>query len=323
MGKQDDFQSHYFESKKRFADIYNGCLFGGKELMKPEDLEEADSVVVLPSLNTKATKVIADKVRRWKGYYASVLILESQTYIDYRMVLRAMRDDLLNYEKQRAQAYQDLLDSGHEPSKHERLSRTPKDLKLIPCITLVIYVGTDEPWDGKTELYELLDIDEELRPYVSNYRFNLFDYHDHKDFSVFKTENRHLFETLVRSDNKENMLQYLANCPLQNTNDPDVVTAILGCIGKKMSKKDLEKIQNRETGGYDMCKALQDMINEGISIGKNEGISIGEQKGTIRTLFNLLNKNLISLAVAAEQASVSEECFMELVEQFQLNTNTN
>lgn len=40
MGKQDDFQSHYFENKKRFADIFNGCLFGGKELMKPEDLEE-------------------------------------------------------------------------------------------------------------------------------------------------------------------------------------------------------------------------------------------------------------------------------------------
>ena len=79
MGKQDDFQSHYFENKQRFADIYNGCLFGGRQLMKPEDLEEADSVVVLPPLNTKATKVIADKVRKWKGYYASVLILESQS----------------------------------------------------------------------------------------------------------------------------------------------------------------------------------------------------------------------------------------------------
>ena len=57
MGKQDDFQSHYFENKKRFADIYNGCLFGGRELMNPEDLEEADSVIVLPSLQTQATKI--------------------------------------------------------------------------------------------------------------------------------------------------------------------------------------------------------------------------------------------------------------------------
>lgn len=301
------------KTKKRFYDIYNGCLFGGKELMKPEDLEEADSVIVLPSLQTKATKIIADKVRKWKGYYASVIILESQSYIDYRMVLRAMKDDLANYEKQRAQAYQDFLDSGQKPSSHERLSRTPKDLKLIPCITLVIYVGTEEPWDGQTELYGLLDIDEELKPYVSNYRFNLYDYHEHKDFSVFKTENRYLFETLARSGDKENMMHYLQNCPLQNTNDSDIVTAILGCIGKKMSKKDLARIQNKETGGYDMCKALRDMVDEG----RSEGIL----EGTIRTLYNLINNNTISLTVAAEQAGVSEDRFKELVQQFQLNTN--
>ena len=283
--------------------------------MKPEDLEEADSVIVLPSLQTQATKIIADKVRKWKGYYASVIILESQSYIDYRIVLRAMKDDLANYEKQRAQAYQDFLDSGLEPSSHERLSRTPKTLKLIPCITLVIYVGTDEPWDGKTELYELLDIDEDMKPYVSNYRFNLYDYHDHKDFSIFKTENRYLFETLAHSEDKESMMQYLENSPLQNTNDPDIVTAILGCIGEKMSKKDLKRIQDKETGGYDMCKALRDMIDE--------GVSIGEQKGTIRTLYNLINNNIISLTVAAEQAGVSEEHFVELIERFQLNNNRN
>ena len=33
--------------------------------------------------------------------------------------------------------------------------------------------------------------------------------------------------------------------------NPDIVTAILGCIGKKMSKKDLKRIQDKETGGYD------------------------------------------------------------------------
>ena len=314
MGKQDDFQSHYFENKQRFADIYNGCLFGGRQLMKPEDLEEADSVVVLPSLNEKVTKVIADKVRKWKGYYASVLILESQSYIDYRMVLRTMRDDLVNYEKQRVQAYQDLLDSGQKPSSDERLSRTPKDLKLAPCITLVIYVGTEGPWNGKTELYDLLDIDEELKPYVSNYRFNLFDYHDHKDFSIFKTENRYFFEALVISKDKEKMMQYLENCPLQGTDDTDIVTAILGCIGKKMTKKDLERIRNKETGGYDMCPALRELIEDG----RNEGIL----KGTIHTLFNLYQNNHISLTIAAEQASVTEERFMELVELFQLNTNS-
>ena len=257
MGKQDDYQSHYFESKKRFADLYNGCLFGGKELMKPEDLEEADSVALIPSWDNNSTKV----------------------------------------------------DSGQKPSNNEFLSSTPENFRLIPVITLVIYVGTEGPWTGKTELYDLMDIDEELKPYVSNYRFNLYDYHDHKDFSVFKPENRHLFEALARSDDKEKMLQYLENCPLQNTNDPDVVTAILGCIGKKMNKKDLKKIENKETGGYDMCKALRDMIDEGITIGK------------ISTLFSLVQDNTLSLTNAAQRASITEEHFLDLVVQFGLNSN--
>lgn len=316
MGKKDDYQSHYFENKKRFADIYNGCLFGGKELMKPEDLEETDSVIVIPSQDIASTKVICDKIRKWKGYYASILVLESQSYIDYRMVLRAMKDDLANYEKQRTQAYQCLLDSGHKPSSNEFLSRTPENFRLHPVITLVIYVGTDSPWSGKTELYDLMNIDEELKPYVSNYRFNLYDYHDHNDFSVFKTENQTLFETLSLSDDKEKMMQYLENSSHNNTKDPHVFSAILGCIGVKPTKELLTKMYNKETGGYDMCKALRDMIDEGITIGKEQGITIGK----ISILFDLTNNNTLSLAEAAKMASTTEEHFMELVAQYNLNS---
>ncbi len=310
MGKQDDYQSQFFENKNRFADLYNGCLFGGKDIMKAEDLEEADSVIVSSSENSTTIKVIADKIRKWKGYHVSILILESQSYIDYQMVLRSMKDDLANYEKQRKQAYQDLLDSGLKPSNYELLSKAPKDLKLVPCITLILYLGTDEPWDAKTELYQLLDIDEELKPYVSNYKLNLFDFHNHEDFSVFKTDIRYLFESLSKASNKKELYNYIETVPLQNSTDLDVIQAILGCIGRPMSKKDLEKLQNKENGGRDMmCKALRDMIDDGIL------------EGTIRTLFNLINDGIINLTTAANQASVSEERFMELVEQFQLNTN--
>ena len=33
--------------------------------------------------------------------------------------------------------------------------------------------GTEHPWDGAKCLYDLLQIDERLKPYVSNYRLNL------------------------------------------------------------------------------------------------------------------------------------------------------
>lgn len=57
------------------------------------------------------------------------------------------------------------------------------------CFIFVIYYGTEEKWDGAVCLYDMLNIDKELEPYVTNYKLNLFDYHECEDFSVFKTEN--------------------------------------------------------------------------------------------------------------------------------------
>ncbi|MBR3606692.1 MAG: hypothetical protein IKL51_03835 [Lachnospiraceae bacterium] len=100
MGQRDLYQSDFYEDKNRFADIFNGALFKGKEVMKPEDLETADSVMVrLRGKNEK--KVICDKVCKWRGRYASFVVLENQSYIDYRMVLRVMEAEIIAYERQR------------------------------------------------------------------------------------------------------------------------------------------------------------------------------------------------------------------------------
>ena len=39
MGQQDLYQSDFYEDKGRFADVFNGVLFNGREVMKPEELE--------------------------------------------------------------------------------------------------------------------------------------------------------------------------------------------------------------------------------------------------------------------------------------------
>lgn len=103
------------------------------------------------------------------------------------------------------------------------------------------------------------------------------------------------------------MLQCLENIPYKNTLDPEVASAILGCIGIKPTKELLQKIKNDKNGGYDMCKALRDMIDDGITIGK------------LSALFDLVKDNIIPLSIAAERASTTEEHFLELVEQYRLN----
>ena len=64
-------------------------------------------------------------------------------------------------------------------------------------------MGKKEDWDGARTLYELLEIEDHLKPYITNHKLNIFDYHECEDYSYFHTENRFLFELLSCSENKE------------------------------------------------------------------------------------------------------------------------
>ena len=205
MGQEDLYQSDFYEDNNRFSDVFNGVLFHGKDVMKPEELETEDSVMVSVRGTRKGKKVICDKIRRWKGRYVSLLILESQSYVDYRMILRVMEAEVMGYDKQRKEAYQLRRSNKEKFDRHEYLSRMKRDQKFVPIITLIIYVGKNRLWDGARHLHELLDVDEEIRPFVNDYRLNLFDYHDYKNFHMFKTENRLLFQALSGGNSKKRM----------------------------------------------------------------------------------------------------------------------
>ena len=77
MGQKDLYQSDFYEDKGRFADVFNGVLFEGKEIMRPEELETEDSVIVNIRNRKTGKKIIADKIRKWRGQYVSIMVLEN------------------------------------------------------------------------------------------------------------------------------------------------------------------------------------------------------------------------------------------------------
>lgn len=46
MGKENDVMMEYLQDNQRFADLFNGSFFQGKEVVKPEELTEASEVSV-------------------------------------------------------------------------------------------------------------------------------------------------------------------------------------------------------------------------------------------------------------------------------------
>jgi hypothetical protein len=74
--------------------------------------------------------------------------------------------------------------------KQEFLDKS--NTKRYPVATLVLYFGTDSKWTAPKSLYECFDVPKELKPFVSDYKINVFDiaWLDDETISLFKSDFR-------------------------------------------------------------------------------------------------------------------------------------
>lgn len=171
----DTVLKNYWNDNEQFADLFNAVLFGGRQVIKAEELEELDtesSSVLEHKKYAESLKASRDHLKIQKkstchGVQLVLLGLESQEHIHYAMPMRIMGYDYSSYQKQ----YQVIV-SRHKKAKDltgdEYLSGMRKTDKLSPVITIVIYYG-EQPWDGATTLYEMLQIPPEMKKYVNDY----------------------------------------------------------------------------------------------------------------------------------------------------------
>ena len=295
MGKTDAYQFDYLDDNERFADQVNGALFEGRQIVKAEELEPADAQAVYLGKEAgarKAVKTVVDKVRMWRGRLLHILAVENQTYVDYHMVLRNMLSESLSYQKQWRQKKR-----AHEKERDLRagtdafLSGMVEDEKFIPVITLVVYCGTEHSWNGARCLHDLLEVEEELKAFVSNYKMNLYDCHEHDTFDEYKTGLRRLFEVVRYSKDKEELGRILEeNREVYSRLDNDT-REVIEVVAKVRIGKEYETVENGERR-YDMCKAFMDMKLEGI---EQEKIS-----HLVETVCKKLLKNKSAEVIAEE-----------------------
>lgn len=228
MGEMDLKHNEYFESNIRFADDYNGILFGGKQIIKPEELKESDSVFV-------------------------------------------------------------------------QLFEKKKEWKFAPVVPLVIYLGKEQ-WDAASTLYELTDIEDILKPFINNYRLNLYDYHNETDSTKFKTENKYLFKLLYYSDDKEKIKQILNDVYNDDSLSIYVDKILLNTIGVSFDLETIIEIKNGKER-VKMIKALEDIRNEG----KAEGMDIGYLKALKENVDSLMKSLNITLEQALDTLNIDNE----------------
>ena len=264
MGKSDEYQFDYLDDNERFADQVNGALFKGRQVVKPRELEPVDAQVVYLGKEAGARKdvrAVVDKARMWRGRLIHILAVENQTYVDYHMVLRNMLSESLSYQKQwRQKKREHEREQDLRKGTDEFLSGMSKEEKFMPVITLVVYCGTEHPWDGARCLHDLLEVDEELKEFVSNYRMNLYDCHEHDTFDEYRTGLRQLFEVVRYGKDKKKLKQILEeNRDAYSQIDSDT-RELIEVVGKVRIGEEYETVEKK----YDMCKAFMDMKLEGV-----------------------------------------------------------
>ncbi len=98
IGKADNAVRDWLGNKVRFADLFNGIVYEGEAVIKPEELTQTNNetgmVVKDKEGKEKTVNRRRDVIMNWKGgYNLVVLAVESQKEISYAMPVRNMLYD--------------------------------------------------------------------------------------------------------------------------------------------------------------------------------------------------------------------------------------
>ncbi len=192
----------------------------------------------------------------------------------YAMSVRNMLYDSLSYVGQIQRMWTKNVE---KISTAEFLSKFRKDDRLIPVLTLVFYYDVDQ-WDGSKDLYGMLQWSEDekknavLKEYVPNYRINLIDAGNLEHLERFKSDLQEVLGMIQCRGDKENLLKYINDRKeyFQNVDEETYYVIREFLHSERMLKGNIEKSQGK--GTVDMCKALEDLYNEGIECGMVKGV---------------------------------------------------
>lgn len=180
MGEKDVVEKHLARYNDVFADILNGFLFKGRQVVRPEELADAGNTSTYRA-EGKIRQLERDVAKRLGRNRVTVALvgMENQTQAARYMPIRVGGYDFQSYRAQ-------LLE---KPVR-----------RVYPVFTVVVYFG-EKPWPYPRNLMGVVDVTEELRPFVSDYAMkNLFEVAFLEPWQVdwFRSDFRYVVDFFVQ-----------------------------------------------------------------------------------------------------------------------------
>ena len=317
MGDVDSLSKKYMNDNSRFADVFNYLIYGGESVIDPTALSPLDTTeVVIPYGNgaREPEQRYRDVLKLWQvmtdgeAIYA-VLGSEIQAKVHYAMPVKDGLYDFMHYAKQvevakNSYRSQDGKQKRVRLTGEEFLSGFRKDDKLMPVITLVIYLGASE-WDGPMSIHEMLSTkNRRLLRFVQDYRIHLISPGRIADeeFLKFKTDLGKVLQYIKYSKDKEKLYELTHRGERFRNVDVDSANLINVVTGSELEFE-------VEEGQVNMCKAIDEMRKESRNEGRQEGILKGRQAGILEILSGLVKEGVLTLTDAARRVGLSPDEF--------------
>ena len=279
--KVDTITKDYVKDAGVFADIFNYYIYGGRQVILPEQLTERDSTKIALPYGADGAVVPVQKFRDAQKLYATMTdgkmeyVLygaESQAEIHYAMPVKNNLYDALEYAgqveeaakshrkemKRKKEKEASAEEGGKTPSAGEFLSGFWMEDRLIPSITVTIFFGSEE-WNGPLSLFEMMDVsDPDVLACMDDYHVRLIAPAQMADDEIMKFQSslREVMLFIKYSKDRENLSRVLATNEKRfrelERRAADVIEAI--------TNSGIKYDESEEV--VDVCQAIQEMRKE-------------------------------------------------------------
>ena len=247
MAQKDLFQRLFMSRPDMFADVCN--VFLPWSAIKADQLVSLDPNVVFKGHDRKLRIALRDTLKCWTPEDATLAILgvESQSAVDWNMVVRVLFYDALSFRSQ--------LET--------------KKGKLSPVVTFVVYYG-EKPWTGPKTLKESIEFTDITRklflPLTPDVSLNILDFHAIEFEKIEKmTSDFRFVATFLYNAAHPNDLHVLPP-----VHDPELIRDFLKIFhGKKRgSRYPKIKISNERLaqGGIGMNELLNSYVDYQVQV---------------------------------------------------------
>ena len=147
----------------------------------------------------------------------------------------------------------------------------------------MIYFG-QTAWDGPRCLKDMINLEAyppEVRELITDYPLHLIEVRKYEGYEDFKTDLKYVFGLLRNADTKDSMKTYVEeNAEALRSLETDAYDVISVMGQMKDLQRIKEKYQNEDGRSYDMCKGMQEWLEEKLE----EGLELKLVKQVCRKL---------------------------------------